>query len=135
MESENKAIFRAFYERAWNYADVTMADELLAEEFTNHEIAGPTSVSHRALYKQAIAENFAALPDWQLVLDSLIEEGDVVAARWHAWGKHTGEAWGIAPTGKVSAFSGMTMVRLAHGKITDFWKHDGSLAGWRELDG
>lgn len=135
MESENKAIFRAFYERAWNYADVTVADELLAEEFTNHEIAGPTSVSHRALYKQAIAENFAALPDWQLVLDNLSAEGDVVAARWHAWGTHTGEAWGIAPAGKVIAFSGMTMVRIAKGKITDFWKHDGALAAWRALDG
>ena len=61
-EAENKAIFRQFYERAWNHDDLSVVEELLAPDFFNHEVTSAAK-PHRELYKQAIIENRTACPD------------------------------------------------------------------------
>jgi steroid delta-isomerase-like uncharacterized protein len=129
---DNKAIFRRFYENAWNLNDVSVIDELLAPDFVNHEVP-TTEVSHRELYKQAVIENRAAFPDWSITIDDLIAEGDQVVARWRAQGTHTGKAWGIEPGGKHLEMAGITIVRVQNGKITDFWKQDNGYRFWQSL--
>ncbi len=131
-EAENKAIFRRFYERAWNHDDLAVVEELLSLDFNNHEVTNP-AMPHRELYKQAIIENRAAFPDWVLTIDAVIAEGNLVAARWHAEATHTGEAWGIAPSGKHVNTTSMTFVRVVNGKITDFWKQDNGHVFWQQL--
>ena len=37
VEAENEAVFRRFYEGAWNAGDLSVVDELLSEDFLNHE--------------------------------------------------------------------------------------------------
>ncbi len=129
---DTKAIFRRFYERAWNQDDLTVIDELLAPDFVNHEVPD-TTISHRELYKQAVTENRAAFPDWSITIDALIAEGDQVVARWQAQGTHTGKAWGIEPSGKHLEMEGITIVRVVDGKITDFWKQDNGYRFWQQL--
>jgi predicted ester cyclase len=131
-EAENKTIFRHFYERAWNHDDLSVVEELLSSDCNNHEVTNP-AMPHRELYKQAIIENRAAFPDWALTIDAVIAEGNLVAARWHAEATHTGEAWGIAPTGKRVNMTGITCVRVVNGKITDFWKKDNGYLFWQQL--
>jgi predicted ester cyclase len=133
IEAENTAIFCRFYERAWNHDDLSVIEELLAPDFVNHEVTS-AAIPHRELYKQAIIENRVAFPDWSLTLDSVVAEGDLVAARWHAEATHTGQAWGIAPTGKRVNMTGMTFVRVVNGKITDFWKQDNGHVFWEQAD-
>ncbi len=121
--TDNKAIFRRFYEGTWNTGDVGILDEVLAPDFINHEIAD-SDVSHRELYKRAVVDTHKGLPDFALTIDALIAEGDMVVGRWHWRGTHSGAAsWG-APTGQDITATGITIVRVAGGKITDFWKKD-----------
>src|SRR5262249_900366 len=81
-EAENKAIFRRFYEGAWNHDDLAAVEELLAPDFINHELPVEHTAPHRELYKQAIIENRRIFPDWTLVIEDLIAEGERVVARW-----------------------------------------------------
>ena len=128
---DNKAIFRRFYERAWNLGDLAVIDGLLAPDFVNHEVTD-ASVSHHDLYKQAVIETRTAFPDWSLTIDNLIAEGEQVAAHWRAAGTHTGQAWGIEPSGRHLDMTGITIVRVVNGKITDFWKHDNGYLFWQQ---
>ncbi|CAA9461945.1 MAG: hypothetical protein AVDCRST_MAG58-2771 [uncultured Rubrobacteraceae bacterium] len=121
IESENKAVFRRFYEEIWNGGDLAAADELLSEDFVTHEVEG-TPYPHRELYKEGVVETRTAYPDWTLVIEDLVAEGDRVTARWRAWGTHTGEVRGVAPSGKRDEFVGTTVVRVAGGKIVEFSK-------------
>src|ERR1700730_11320274 len=130
---KNKAVFRQFYERAWNMNDVAVVDELLAANFVNHEVMD-TTLSHRELYKQAIFETRAAFPDWTITIDDLIAEGDKVVARWRGQGTHMGTAWEKSPTGKQITTTGISIARVIDGKITDFWKQDNSLLAWQQLE-
>jgi predicted ester cyclase len=121
--ADNKAVFRRFYEETWNTGDVGILDKVLAPDFINHEIADG-DVSHRELYKRAVIETHLGLPDFALAIDDLIAEGDMVVGRWHWRGTHTGaEPWG-EPTGRETTATGITIVRIMDGKITDFWKKD-----------
>ena len=118
----NKAIFRQFYEDAWNLGELGVIDELVSPSFINHELTMP--VPHRDLYKQAVIETRSAFPDWTITIEDLIGEGDKVVARWTAQGTHTGAGFGLAPTGRKIKMAGLTLVRIVDGQITEFWKKD-----------
>jgi len=127
----NKRVFRRFYEEAWNTGDLGIIDELLDTNFVNHELVDVVG-SHRESYKQALTETREAFPDWETTIDDLIAEGNRVVARWHGEGTHTGEAWGIPPTGRRMSSTGITIVRVVRGRITDFWKKDDSASIWQQ---
>jgi predicted ester cyclase len=120
-EQENEAVFRRFYEAIWNEGNLSVADDLLSEDFVNHEL-GDVPPPHRELYKQAVLETRTAYPDWWLVIEELLSEGDRVTARWRAGDTHTGELEGVAPTGKREELVGTTVVRVVDGKVVEFSK-------------
>lgn len=121
VEPENKAVFRRFYEDVWNEGDLAVVDELLAADFVNHAV-GDAPAPHRELYKRGVVETRIAYPDWTLVIEDLVAEGDRVTARWRAHGTHTGELEGVTPTGKRDEFVGTTVVRVEDGTIVELSK-------------
>jgi steroid delta-isomerase-like uncharacterized protein len=125
--SENEAVFRRFYEAIWNEGDLAVADELLSEDFVNHEVED-APVLHRELYKRGVLQTRTAYPDWYLLIEELVAEGDRVTARWRAGGTHTSKLEGIKPTGKRDEFVGTTVVRVVDGKIVEFSKQQSTVS-------
>ncbi len=129
---DNKALFRRFYEDAWNTGDTALLDELLAPDFVNHEIVD-VAPPHLDLYIQAIRETKEAFPDFTVTIEDMIAEGDQVAARWHAAGTQHQGFLGQPPTGKRVELRGITIVRIVGGRIAEFWKQDNSYTTPRQL--
>jgi predicted ester cyclase len=123
VECQTKAIFRRFYEHAWYAGDLAGVDELLGPHFVNHSLPGGVPGSQRELYKQAIIESQRVFPEFQVVIEDLIAEGDKVAARWRAT---------CCVAGQRITDTGMTIVRIVDGKIADFWKQDDALGVLRQ---
>jgi predicted ester cyclase len=98
----NKALVRRLYEA------VNAGDEAAIRDLTTPEFAERLLGAVRSGRAQFDAP-------WQ-VLD-LIAEGDRVAVHWKREGTHTGEVYGVAPTGKRVAFDGVRVWHLAGGKI------------------
>jgi len=61
----------------------------------------------------------ASFPDLEIQVEDLIAEGDKVAYRWKARGTHRGPFLKIPPTNAVVSWTGMTIERIADGKIVD----------------
>ena len=79
VEAENEAVFRRFYEGAWNAGDLSVVDELLSEGFLNHEVRDvPTP--HRESYKRGVVQTRTSYPDWTLVVEEMTAEGDLAPA-------------------------------------------------------
>jgi len=129
---ENKALFRRFYEDAWNTGDTWLIDELLSPDFVNHELVD-VAPPHREIYKQAIRETKETFPDFTVTLEDMIAEGEQVAARWHAAGTHTHGFLGQPPMGRRVELRGITVVRIAGNRIAEFWKQDNSCITPRQL--
>jgi predicted ester cyclase len=64
------------------------------------------------------AAAFAALPDWQMRVVSIVEQGEDVFVRWHLSGTHSGGAFqGIEPTGRAIALDGIDHFVLRDGVV------------------
>ena len=107
-----------FLTEAWNKRDLTVVDQLFASDAVGHDPAVP-AVTDRETIKQFIAAYLTAFPDLQITVDDLFAAADKVATRWTGRGKHDGDLMGVAPTGKQVKVSGLTLSRLANGKVIE----------------
>jgi steroid delta-isomerase-like uncharacterized protein len=133
MSEHNKAIVRRLVEELWNKGNLSVADELFAPNYEHHDAStldfgrGPESEKKRAtLYR-------TAFPDIQLTMEEVIAEGEIVMTRWSCRGTHKGDLSGIAPTGKQITISGVTIARLANGKMAEGWVNWDALGLMQQL--
>jgi Stage II sporulation protein E (SpoIIE)/SnoaL-like polyketide cyclase len=56
-----------------------------------------------------------------VTLDDIFAEGDRVAFRWSVSGTHLGDWLGIPPTGNHVTATGITLFRIAFGKVVESW--------------
>jgi predicted ester cyclase len=109
-----------WFERVWNGNDESAIAELAAPDMKAHGADGVTRTPETfPEFQRAI---LAALPDMRIEIPLCVEGRDMVAVHWVAKGTHTGSAPGI-PAGKGTPItvSGLTLVRLAGGKIVEGW--------------
>lgn len=74
---------------------------------------------------------FACLAWWQI--EDMLVDGDKVAVRTTFRGTHTGDFFGIPPTGKSVTVSGTHILRIADGKIAEHWGNNDDLGLMRQL--
>jgi len=65
----------------------------------------------------------AAFPEYEIVAEDLIAEGDRVAMRGMFHGVHRGPFAGIAATGRSVSAPLMIVYRLQQGRIAEHWLH------------
>jgi steroid delta-isomerase-like uncharacterized protein len=114
----NKALIRAHYDAVTNGHDPAAIRTQVAPDFFDHGAGKALSADDVIAHSAGLHATFGELRADE---ESMIAEGDIVAARmvWH--GVHNGPWRGIAPTGKRIAFRGMTFWRIADGKIRERW--------------
>ncbi len=71
--------------------------------------------------KQFVSGMRSAFLDLHFTIEDQIAEGDKVVTRWKASGTHRGEFQGVPPTGKQATVPGITIDRIAHGKLVEGW--------------
>ena len=130
MSSENKAIVRRFFEEIFNQQAYTAADEIVATDYINHNPA-PGELPGREGLKQFIAYLHSTNEGIRFVLEDQIAEGNKVATRWTATGKHTGEFAGIPATGKSYTIKAINIHRVVDGQIQEGWLEWDTL-GWMQ---
>lgn len=117
---ELKAISRRSIEDIWNAGNTDAVDDIYAADFVYH-IVGSPEIHGTEGFKQFVTMYLTAFPDLQFTIDDQIAEGDKVVTRWTATGTHNGELMGISPTGKSSTVMGISISRVAGGKIEEGW--------------
>jgi len=83
--------------------------ELIAEYVTDEKLI------------QHILESEAAFPDYHLVADDVLAEGDKVVVRGMLHGRHLGSFAGIPPTGKTVEAGLIIIYQVQERKIVNFW--------------
>jgi len=126
-EQENKAVvgrwFKEFWGNPWNpkVVDNLAAPDILLQYSLHAPRRGRDDVrAFMMAFREAFPDlSFAGTAD-------LIAEGDFVVGRWEGGGTHTGPAFsdflaGALPagSGRRMRFSGVTVLRVANGKIAE----------------
>lgn len=133
----NKAIVRRVLEEI-NKGNVGIVDELYAPTFLSHGRTAAEDTRGPQSYRQFVEVIRAAFPDLQFTVEDQIAEGDKVVTRYSFHGTHTGEFRGspigtIPATGKPATVMGISIVRIADGKIVENWGLTDTLGLLRQI--
>jgi steroid delta-isomerase-like uncharacterized protein len=130
MREENKAIARRFLDELWNRSNFVLVDQLLATDYDGHsstEIRGPEGAM------EFVPRLRLAFPDFQFSILDQLAEADKVATRWTIRGTHEGEFQGMPPNGKRIEMTGITIFRIANGRLIEGWTNEDVLGMLQQL--
>ncbi len=130
-----KALVARIASEIWNKGDLSVIDEVMAPGSPYHGPHMPGGHGDREDWRRAIAMYRAAFPDSHVVFEDLFvsESSDLVVGRWSATGTHTGPLPGLEPTGRGIAITGITLYRIAGGRIVEAFEQLDMLGMWRQL--
>ena len=131
MSEDNKSTVRNYFEQVWNKGRLDRFEDYVAEDIVPHN-PGPGPTDAGAM-KEALGGFRRALPNIHIALDDEIGADDKVIVRWTLSGTHEGEFQGIPATGKDVAVTGITIFRLAEGKIAEYWLEANNLGMMQQL--
>ena len=133
---ENKRISRRVAEEVFSQGKVDLVDELVAENFVNHDPAAPPDLPPGREGLKALARFYkSAFPDAQITVEDQVAEGDRVVTRYSARGTHEGDFAGMPATGKQVTGTGITIDRIEGGKIVESWNQFDQLGLLQQLGG
>jgi steroid delta-isomerase-like uncharacterized protein len=117
----NKAIVMRYINEFWGQKKFSGIDETHSSSFIAHNPVIPGNPFPLVAYKQVALAYITAFPDINVTVDDFFAEGDKVIERWTAKATHKGELMGIPATWRKINWSGITMYRVADGKIAEEW--------------
>ena len=117
--NENKALVQRYIDQL-NQRNVAILDELVANEF-------------REAVRQGYLRIITAFPDYTVVVQDMVAEGEQVVVEWSHTGVHNGVYDGLPPTGKTITGSAISIYRLRDGQIVDARGAWDQAAIWQQL--
>src|SRR6266516_1884580 len=103
----NKTVVKQLIEGVFNRGDLPAIDEAVFPQAAQQ-------------FKQSLAHCaalFTACPDFRVIVEDLVAEGELVVCRLNWSGTHTEQSMGMRPTGRRLSGGTTEVFRLAHGKI------------------
>jgi steroid delta-isomerase-like uncharacterized protein len=119
MSEQNERATRKGIDEVWNGGRMEAIDEIVGAGYVRHDPALPGPVDGARELEEVVRLYRNAFPDLNIEIEEMHSAGDVVVTRWRASGTHRGDLMGLAPTGKHSQVTGMTLQRFSGGKVTD----------------
>lgn len=130
---ENKAVIRQWLEEGWSKGNLGLADTLIDANFVVHGAGGQAVPSGPQGVKELVAAWRTGFPDGEMSIDDLLADGDKVIVRMTWRGTHSGDFYGVRPTGKRVAVTSIGIDRVADGKIVEGWGEVDMLSMYEQL--
>jgi steroid delta-isomerase-like uncharacterized protein len=136
---ENKALVRNFFDEVWNNRNLDYLDEIYAPGFVLHALwqntsaGGAIEAEGTEPAKKVIGGWFEGFPDLEVTVEDQVAEGDLVGSRHSSHGTHTSSFMGLPATGREATVTGMTVTRIADGKIAEAWTSWDALGMFEQL--
>lgn len=118
-ERKVREIVERFDEEFYEKGNLDAADELVAEDFRHH--APFPTPQGREGFKQFQAQFRQAFPDSTSDTKEIVVDGDKVAVRYTMRGTHRGQFMDIPATGNEVEVDGISIYRVADGKVAEEW--------------
>lgn len=129
-----KSIARRVLEEVFPANDDAALAALISDQFVNHEAppGSPRGVGSVSYFMHMLNNAFS---DQRWTIHTVLAEGDTVVIRCTHSGRHTGEYFGIPPSGRDFAYKQMHMIRFVDGKSVEHWAVRDDATLMRQLNG
>jgi steroid delta-isomerase-like uncharacterized protein len=121
MAAADQAIIKRLTDEVFLKGDLSVIDELVGDDFVDHDPPPgmpPTKEGMRQVAQMvttAFSDRAAEFDDYDDTSDGCVVES------WAMTGTHTGDAFGLPPSGKSIRVRGMELWRCADDKIVENW--------------
>ena len=115
-----KELMRRFYDELVNQGKLDLIDELLSENFVEHE-EFPGISQDREGVKQFFAMLRAAFPDVTMTPEHIVVEDDIAVGNVKVRGTHQGEFMGIPASGRSIDVREVDVVRFEGDVAVEHW--------------
>lgn len=112
---ENKALVQRMINE-YNKHNLDWFDDFIAPDYVDH-----TNQVGTEGVKQIFIMGFTGFPDWHEAVDDIIAEDDKVWLRLTYTGTHTGDFFGLPPTGNKVTMKAVAIYRITNGKLVEGW--------------
>jgi len=129
---DNIALVHRFFDELVQNGNFEAIPTYLATNHIAHDSGSPPIQGHED-WKQGSAAYFSAFPDTQVTFEDEMAVGDKVVVRWTVRATHKGALRNIHATGKQMTWTGITIVRIADGKIAEQWQEADRLGIMHQL--
>jgi steroid delta-isomerase-like uncharacterized protein len=133
MTELERGLGTRWFEEVWNKGNRAAIAEMLGPEAVLHE-GGTDSVGPEGFYGFYDRLN-AAFSDFHVTVHDTIVEGDRACVRWTCTCKHTGNALGIPATYKTVHVTGISILRIADGRMVEGWQNWDMLGMLEQIQG
>lgn len=100
----------------FNEGRLEALDELVSPSYVLHDAPPGTPDGPEAI-RQIVTTFRTAFPDLRITIEDQIAEGEWVCSLATTRGTHRGTLFGIEPTGRTVTMTGLTLVRIADGRL------------------
>ncbi len=117
---QDRALVRGYLEEMRTRGNLAWIDEHAAPDVAVYFPGMPEGIHGTEALQGLVSAVRHAFPDLTVKVEDVVAEGDKLAVRWSSRGTQRGE-WetGIAPTGRSVTWTGISIYRIADGKIRE----------------
>lgn len=133
MSEKNKELVKRWFDEVWDQGRREAIAEMLAPDAVIYD-GGSGSTGPEGFYP-FYDRMHQAFSDIRMQLHDIIAEGDKVCVRWSSTVRHTGDGLGMPATNQQIEITGMTIARIADGKIAAGWQNWDMLKMMQQLRG
>jgi predicted ester cyclase len=130
-EAGNTEIARELMD-IWTTHDISAYDALVDPDVIHH-FGVLRDVQGIGAFKTGAQMFFAAFPDMTSTAEQTIADGDLVAVRFTIAGTQTGDFLDVAPTGRIIIWTGIVILRIKCGLVTESWSEVSNIDIRRQL--
>ncbi len=116
-----KALMGRIYEEVFTNGNVDLIDELMHENFVEHEEVPPGIPPGRETPRTMTVMMRNAFPDFRVEVHEMLQDGNKVIARARFTGTHHGEFMGLPPTGKAFDINVIDIIEFEGDKAVAHW--------------
>jgi steroid delta-isomerase-like uncharacterized protein len=132
MTTRNAELSRRIFEDVWNRKNLSAVDDIISSDYVHHDANSPAATGIDG-YKKFVSYYMSAFPDAQFTIHDAFTDGENEVTRWTVTGTHEGELAGIPRTGRRFSVTGISIGRIANGKITESWNSWDALGMMQQL--
>ncbi len=114
------SVVSRIWNEIWNKGALDVSDDVFTADYLGHlpimTVHGPEE------FKNLVRVYLTAFPDVHLTVEDTFTTGNRVCVRWISRGTHLGSMMGIPPSGNKIEVMGISIFRMAGGKVAEEWE-------------
>ncbi len=118
---DNKELVRLAFERGCNQHDMEGSAEFISEDYMLHDPSQPDFPGGKEAFKQMCSGFMEAIRDSSCTIEDQVAEGAKVVTRFTFSGCQTKDLPDMPSKGGCFNVSGVSIARVADGKIAEEW--------------